>query len=114
MLKRVAQVVKNTVKKSGDFVARFGGEEFVVLLHNTKEEDAAIVAATIRYKVEELDISHERLSSVVTVSLGVAARIPNKDMTLDSLISAADGALYHSKQGGRNRVTRASSIVRIL
>lgn len=113
-LKRVAQVVKNTVKKSGDFVARFGGEEFVVLLHNTNEEDAAIVAATIRYKVEELDISHERLNSVVTVSLGVAARIPNKDMTLDSLISAADGALYHSKQGGRNRVTRASSIVRIL
>jgi diguanylate cyclase (GGDEF)-like protein len=105
-LKIVADVIKDTIKRPGDFVARFGGEEFVVLLSNTRENGAATVAEEIRVKIEKLGIRNKELGSFITVSLGVAAKIPNEDISSDILINSADRAMYQSKKDGRNRVTK--------
>lgn len=107
-LKSVADVIKNTVKRPGDFVARFGGDEFVALLYNTTEDGAAIIAEEMRVKTENLGIKNEELAMVITLSLGVAAMIPNKDIHSENLINAADRALYQAKKHGRNRVVMPS------
>lgn len=111
-LKSVANVLKNTIQRQGDFAARFGGEEFVVLLSNTTEDGAVIVAEKIRVKIENLGIKNEELATVITGSLGVAAMIPEPGMNPDTLINAADRALYQSKKDGRNRVTKESSLLK--
>ncbi|HHT63339.1 MAG TPA: diguanylate cyclase [Clostridia bacterium] len=107
-LESVATAIKSVIRRPGDLVARFGGEEFIVLLLNTSEEGAAKVAENIRKKVENLEIKNEAVGSVITVSLGVAAVIPNDDMRPDELINGADIALYQAKKEGRNRVVRQS------
>jgi diguanylate cyclase (GGDEF)-like protein len=109
-LKSVAEAIKSVVKRAGDLVARFGGEEFIVMLLNTTEEDAAIVAEDIRKKIESLGINNEAVCSVVTVSLGVAAAIPDNSISPDELINAADMALYQAKKGGRNQVAGLSGV----
>jgi len=96
ILKTVAKTIEQTVKRPGDFVARWGGEEFVILLPNTNSEGAMTVAESIRLNVEK--------STVVTISIGVTTQIPERDCSLDNFISTADTALYKAKQTGRNRV----------
>ena len=66
------------------------------------------VAENIRQKIESLGIKNEAVDSVITVSLGVAAAIPNSSMHPDELINAADRALYQAKKNGRNQVVRHS------
>ncbi len=89
---------KNVVKRKGDLIARFGGEEFIVVLLNTTEEGAIIVAEDMRKKVEGLRIKNMAVDSVITISLGVAASFPNDSMHPDELINAADKALYKAKK----------------
>ena len=101
---RTAEVIKEVIKKPGDLAARFGGEEFVVLLMNTDAKEAAIVAEEIRGKVEGLGIKSERIKSVITVSLGVASVVPDSEMEPNWLIDTADRALYKAKESGRNEV----------
>ncbi|MCK9216956.1 MAG: diguanylate cyclase [Firmicutes bacterium] len=110
-LKIVAKVIKNSLKRPGDFIARFGGEEFVVLLYNTTEEGATIIAEEIRKSIEDLGIENKGIDSVITVSLGVAAVIPSKSNEPQDLINLADRAMYKAKELGRNMVVNASSIV---
>jgi diguanylate cyclase (GGDEF)-like protein len=92
-------------------VARFGGEEFVVLLYNTSEDGATIIAEKMRSVIENLGIINKRLEKFITVSFGVASIVPNKDLKPTNLIDAADQALYHAKKEGRNRVVRSSSLM---
>lgn len=109
-LKSVAEVIKSVVKRKGDLVARFGGEEFIVMLSNTTEEGTAIIAENMRMKTESLGIKNQQVDSVITISLGVAATIPNDGMCPDDLINGADRALYQGKEDGRNKVVRLSSL----
>lgn len=97
--------MKNVVQRPADLVARFGGEEFVIILSNTNQIGAAQVAEKIRSKVENLRIPHALSPSnpYVTISLGIATTIPDLGVSPDSLISAADQALYRAKRMGRNR-----------
>lgn len=111
-LKSVADVIKNTLKRSGDLVARFGGEEFVVLLSNTTEDGAMVVAEEIRAKTENLCIKNEGLATVITVSLGVASVVPDESIHPENVINAADQALYQAKKDGRNRVVRVDSFIK--
>ncbi|WP_318729701.1 diguanylate cyclase domain-containing protein [Roseofilum sp. Guam] len=107
-LQKVAQAMKQVVTYSGSLVARYGGEEFAVILPNASSDYALQVAELIRMQVKALKIPHSQsiVSSYVTVSLGVACRFPDSDLSPEDLISSADKALYHAKQQGRNSVFR--------
>ena len=104
----IANEIKKSVHRAGDFAARFGGEEFVVLLFNTTEEGAAIIAEDIAEKIQKLRIQYQGVDLNVTVSMGVAAAIPRRGSHPKDLLSAADEALYQAKKAGRNTVVRAS------
>lgn len=105
-LTRVATVLlQNT--RGVDQVARFGGEEFIVLLSNTNKEGACLVAEKLRnaVAVEEFVLSgsdDEKYTEKVSISLGIA-EYPNDSTDLDVLIKKADQALYAAKAAGRNR-----------
>ncbi|MDJ1176736.1 diguanylate cyclase domain-containing protein [Roseofilum capinflatum] len=107
-LQKVAQAMQRVVTHSGALVARYGGEEFAVILPNASSDYALQVAELIRLEVENLKIPHSQsnVSSYVTVSLGVACRFPDSDLSPEDLIASADQALYHAKQQGRNSVYR--------
>ena len=105
-LRMVAESISNTLKRPADCVARYGGEEFIVILPYTPPQGAFKVAETIRDRVKKLNIPHtaSSVSSVVTISLGVAGSIPSRDDNPLSLLEAADQALYLAKAQGRDRV----------
>jgi diguanylate cyclase (GGDEF)-like protein len=108
VLVRVATLLLQSLRCKDDFAARFGGEEFVVLLPGTTQEGAMIVAERIRKLVEVAGSpalpepgSHPRLS---TVSCGVASCWPSDSNSQDDLLDTADKALYQAKSAGRNEV----------
>jgi diguanylate cyclase (GGDEF)-like protein/PAS domain S-box-containing protein len=111
-LKRVSRAIENTLPRPGDLVARFGGEEFAVLLPNTDEAAAAVMADRIRRAVLALAIEHDACPAlVVTISAGVAAFAPTAfELGFDSLVRRADQALYRAKHLGRNMVACASAL----
>jgi diguanylate cyclase (GGDEF)-like protein len=108
VLARVASLLLQSLRCKDDFAARFGGEEFVVLLPGTTREGAMIVAERIRKLVEVAGSpalpepgEHPRLS---TVSCGVATCWPSDSNCQEDLLDSADKALYLAKSGGRNQV----------
>ena len=107
VLKRLADTLRKNVRDV-DTVARYGGEEFLVMLPEAPAVDAARVAERIRAATEEDRFTPDGGSAVlnVTVSVGYAV-FPEDAKTVETLIAAADQALYRSKESGRNRVTAA-------
>jgi histidine kinase len=103
VLRHVAQTLKEACRDS-DIVARYGGEEMVVVLPETPGTSAFEVAERIRQMIETRPLQHGEHSLKVTASLGVATNTEQM-LTQESLIEAADQALYRSKESGRNRVT---------
>jgi len=104
-LRAVADTINANCQRPGDFVARYGGEEFIVTLPNTEVEGAVHLAEDIREAIERLKIPHpqSRVSEYITLSLGVSSVFPSALTTPESLIEAADKALYEAKNQGRNR-----------
>lgn len=113
-LRKVAGAVAASVRRPGDLVARYGGEEIAVILPNTSSEGAEILAQEIRSSVEAIRLSHvaNLPFSVVTVSIGSASVEPAVaiDVLPEALLAAADEALYRAKRGGRNRVVCSHSV----
>lgn len=107
-LRTVARVVAAMVNRPADLTARFGGEEFAVLLPNTTAEGARRLAEAICRGVHAAGLEH-RASEIgtVTISAGVASTVPAPGEGVRSLVEAADAALYQAKAAGRNTV-RAS------
>jgi diguanylate cyclase (GGDEF)-like protein/PAS domain S-box-containing protein len=105
-LKSVAKTLQANARRGADCVARYGGEEFAVILPVTGKKSAIHVAEKIRQTMEKMAIAHGKSSVApcVTLSLGVATVVPDKQGTPDSLIKCADKALYLAKSSGRNRV----------
>ena len=102
-LRRVAQVLLASVQRAGDVVARYGGEEFAFIAPATEGEDALEMARRVCHALEALAMPHERSSyGHVTASIGVAVCVPARDGAPDSLLRAADQALYRAKSDGRN------------
>ena len=108
-LQSVAQAALSAVRRPTDLLARYGGEELVVLLPNTDLHGATGVAQDIRKAISDRHIQHAGLpvTGEVTVSIGVATMKPDRATGSAALITAADKALYTSKEGGRNRVCAA-------
>jgi diguanylate cyclase (GGDEF)-like protein len=104
-LRAVAQALARHARAS-DTVARFGGEEFLVLLAGTSLAEGARVAEKLRRAVESTHIPVEGLAQPlrVSVSIGVAARTGTSDLSLEGLIERADAGVYRAKQRGRNQV----------
>jgi diguanylate cyclase (GGDEF)-like protein len=106
-LQSVAKALLKSLKRSGDFAARWGGEEFIVLLPNTDSQGAAEVAEDIRECIEEIEIAtHNKPATRITVSIGVNTYSQGigRGGSKDEFISGADMALYDAKNQGRNRV----------
>lgn len=102
VLRQVAAAIMENVRPS-DFVFRYGGEEFLVVLVETSVDQAAIVAERVRQAVQEKPFKMGNLTHVeVTASIGVAEHCGHPDENF--LIKSADTALYQAKQSGRNRV----------
>ena len=104
-LRAIATTIAANIRRAHDLVARYGGEEFVVILPATDLDGALAVGRLIRAAIETMEIAHEaNADGVVTVSIGVARAVPEMSSRPESLIEAADAALYVAKRNGRNRV----------
>ncbi len=105
-LRLVGRILKETLHRPGDFVARYGGDEFVILMPNTDSKGALQVAQSIQKAVigSDIDLDPAAPKRSITVSIGVAVSIPTKIKSSADLLNAADQALYGAKAKGRNRV----------
>ncbi len=110
-LRHVAQFLLGALRPGLDFVARLGGEEFVVLQPGLTAAEAPQVAERLRQAVQDGGIPHQRneTAAVVTVSIGVASCTPTAECRPQDVLSAADAALYQAKRTGRNRWSSATS-----
>ncbi|MEZ5502788.1 MAG: GGDEF domain-containing protein [Halioglobus sp.] len=103
-LKRLVELIRGRLRKV-DILCRFGGEEFVVLLNETRGEQAAYLAGELRHAVERSKILPE---DGLTISIGVCDVRQARDM--EQWFKLADAALYRAKRNGRNRVEMAESL----
>ncbi|MHB1987260.1 MAG: GGDEF domain-containing protein [Acidimicrobiales bacterium] len=102
VLRRVAAALRERLRR-GDLVARYGGEEFVALLPDTNLAAGSLLAESLRARVEALDL-HDVCGDVpIRISVGVAD-VSSGRLDADSLLAAADAAMYRAKNLGRNRV----------
>ena len=99
-IKLIANVLTLYVKHPSDIVARYGGDEFMVLLPNTDKEDAINLAKQMRIAVEDKSIQHSysSVSEHVTISLGINTTIPSDQSSIDEFIRNTDKALYMAKE----------------
>lgn len=103
ILHGIAQVCMKHLR-TDDILGRFGGEEFVILLPETKLEDAHIIAERLRHLIAHTPIETEIGPINTTISIGVALVEKSDPATIKQLLSRADRAMYLAKQAGRNRV----------
>ncbi len=104
-LQAVAGAIDSVLRRPGDLAARIGGEEFVVLLANTRAVGARLMAGRIRGAVRALALAHaDSDAGIVTVSQGIASTEPGDDSDAATLMNIADQALYEAKRSGRDAV----------
>lgn len=105
VIQHVAQTLASECRE-GDLVARFGGEEFVVFLCDTKIEDSRYFADRLLKAISENAVCTEGVKVPVTVSIGLSRK--ERSHKMEDVIRGADTALYDAKQRGRNRVAEAA------
>ncbi|MDR2732354.1 MAG: sensor domain-containing diguanylate cyclase [Fibromonadaceae bacterium] len=105
LLRVAGETFKRSLKRSTDFVARIGGEEFGILLHATNSHQANIIAENLRKAIEkEIILTNDGKKTRFTVSIGICSIIPNMNQDYGFIIEEADKALYKAKEKGRNQV----------
>ncbi|MDO8177169.1 MAG: diguanylate cyclase [Undibacterium sp.] len=101
-LKTIAAILQKGTRRVSDLAARYGGEEFSIVLPNTEASVAHQLAEAVRLSIESLDMTHRQSPlGKVTISVGIAIR-SRRENDADSLVRAADEALYRAKNNGRN------------
>jgi diguanylate cyclase (GGDEF)-like protein len=110
-LARIAVALQTCCRRPGDLAARYGGEEFAIILPETDLAGAVRIAETAREAVARLQIVNARSTSgpIMTLSGGVAVLEGASESNLDTLVSAADAALFEAKRLGRNRIISATA-----
>jgi diguanylate cyclase (GGDEF)-like protein/PAS domain S-box-containing protein len=105
-LVKISKIISDIPMRSTDLFARFGGEEFVVVLPETDQDAAVRFAEKLRVTVQSLQVPHAipGHSDYVTISVGISTMVPNDNLSPRILISEADKMLYQAKQNGRNRI----------
>jgi diguanylate cyclase (GGDEF)-like protein len=106
VLKQAVQEVQKITRKT-DMLFRYGGEEFVLLLHKTDLKKAAYVAEKVRLNIEQMEIRYQNKPINISISLGVAELAEFDNIT--SMIERVDTALYAAKKQGRNRVSLSAA-----
>lgn len=108
-LRELACLCTRIADGDGDLVARFGGEEMIVMLPGRDLEAALAIAERLRLRISDAGMAHPAspVAAHLTVSIGVAAMRPDPAQAPERLLAAADRALYAAKAGGRNRVVGA-------
>lgn len=106
-LRTIAKSLDAGLLSPDDFVVRYGGEEFVVVLQNADEQAACAIADLIIQNIKACAIPHEKndAASYVTVSVGATSAKAVQSLTIEDYIKTADKALYFSKKNGRNQST---------
>jgi diguanylate cyclase (GGDEF)-like protein len=104
ILKKVADTLKETLRRASDFVFRIGGEEFCFILTDMQEDEVKLILDQIRVRIMAMEITHEgnEAAPFVTASIGAVYLEIIADETMDEIIRCADFALYAAKDMGRN------------
>ena len=110
VLKGIADSLSKTINRSTDLLARFGGEEFVVILPDTTQAGAVHVAECIRQVILQLEFNDIDAGLELTVSIGVYGAVPAVDCNYETWVRNADDALYYAKNHGRNQVVSFSQM----
>lgn len=107
VLQEMAKVLSSGSRR-GDFVGRYGGEEFCVLLLNTGKEGAQVYCEKIRQQVEQRVFNSSKGDIKITVSLG-CSELGKQHSSIEQWLESADGALYYAKHNGRNQTVMAEN-----
>ena len=103
VLQQTARLLKKSIRQY-DVACRYGGEEFAVIMPNTRLTDAQIFCERLRKKIENSTVRYNSKKIRFTVSIGLAQFLPEIDKSITDLIKRTDDGLYAAKQQGRNRV----------
>jgi len=102
VLCKIAHAIAKSLRRSTDFISRFGGEEFIVLLPETDADEAFHIAEKIRMNVSELELKYDQLDTgIVTISIGIES-LKGSELNKNTLLKNSDIALYAAKDSGRN------------
>lgn len=114
-LRQVARAIAAIPKRATDLTARYGGEEFAIILTHSDTEGALKVASLVQAAIANLAIPHQAslIADCITLSIGVASKVPSLNTSAYDLIAEADDALYVAKQQGRNRVVPYEVVVNV-
>jgi diguanylate cyclase (GGDEF)-like protein len=108
-IKAIATIIRGIARRPLDLAVRYGGEEFLLLLSHTSLQGAKQLAVEIHEALAAANIEHrESPYGRVTLSIGIAAAVPEADMSATGMIDAADRALYRAKHAGRSRTELAN------
>jgi len=111
-LRHLALIISEHVRRAGDLVARYDGQEFAIIMHGGLDTDQATkLCEGVRRAVQQLEIPNQGAgpAGLFTVSGGIAALVPTADGNADQLVDNAEAALHEAKQNGRNQVVGAKA-----